>query len=110
MSESNDQSKTVRNIKLQEIIEEVAPGQRLLKNGIEMIQNIKISLSVSLGKANMSVGELLDLNENSILHLDRRTNDPVDIILDGKVIARGSIVAVDDDFGVKITEISNQLP
>ena len=53
----------------------------------------------------MKVGELFDLRESSVVKLDRDVNAPVDVLLEGKRVARGALVAVDESFGVRITEI-----
>lgn len=99
---SDDQ---VKNVELQEVSQNGHSHKPLLAGGLDLVQNVRTSLKVSIGQAELTIRELLDLKEDSILQLNKKTNDPVDILLDGKVIAHGSIVAVKDDFGVRITEI-----
>jgi flagellar motor switch protein FliN/FliY len=71
-----------------------------------LIHAVKVRLAASLGSATLTVGELSSLKEGAVLKLDRCVDEPVDILLEGQVIARGRLVAVDDSFGVSITEIS----
>jgi flagellar motor switch protein FliN/FliY len=65
---------------------------------------VKVRLRVSVGQATLSIGELLALKEGGVLKLDAALDLPVEILLDDKVVARGQLVAVDDNFGVRITE------
>lgn len=76
-----------------------------LLNNLDVIKNIKVKLSVCLGEGELTVEELFELKQDSIIKLDRPTNAPVDLILDGRLVARGELVAVDDNFGIRIIEI-----
>jgi flagellar motor switch protein FliN len=95
----------VRRIELTELEPTTGKGRTLIDENGELIKNIKVRLSVSVGKCELTVKDLLGLREESVLTLDRGTKDPVDIYLDGRLIARGHLVAVDDAFGVRISEI-----
>ncbi len=101
----NTSTKSVQKIKLEELQESTEPGRSLFGNNLELIQNLKVRLSVSIGKCQLTVKELMDLKENSLLKLDKGTAEPVEIFLDGKLIARGGLIVVDDNFGVRINEI-----
>lgn len=100
-----DDTKEIHMLKLAEIQPPEAPGKKLLGENLELIRNLKVRLAVSVGHCELTVKELFDLRENAVLRLDKDTREPVDISLDGKVVARGMLVAVDDSFGVRITEI-----
>lgn len=69
------------------------------------LHQIKARLQVCVGEATLSVGELLAAKEHQVLRLDRALDAPVDLSIDGKVIARGQLVAVDGHFAVRITEL-----
>jgi flagellar motor switch protein FliN/FliY len=89
-------------------------GERLMSaaaaaNAVNPLHQIKARLTVSVGGAELSVGELLEAREQQVLRLDRTLDQPVDILLEGQVIARGLLVAVDDHFGVRITELPRPL-
>jgi len=81
-------------------------GRRLLGENMDLIRNLKVRLAVSVGQCELTVKELFELRESMVLTLDKDTREPVEISLDGKVVARGTLVAVDDSFGVRITEIT----
>lgn len=107
MSEKNTGRESgAQQVKLQEI-EGAAAGATLYNGNLGLIKNLKVKLQVVAGSTEISVGELFALKENSVLSLDRLTNDPLDIYLDGKPVARGNLVVVDDNFGICITEISH---
>lgn len=69
------------------------------------LRNIKAKLTVCVGSAELTVGELLEAREQQVLRLDRAVEHPVDVLLEGQVIARGTLVAVDEHFAVRITEL-----
>lgn len=73
------------------------------------LHGIRTRLTVVLGSVDISVGELLGAKEQQVLKLDRGLEQPVDVMLDGQVVARGVLVAVGDDFGVRITELPRPL-
>jgi flagellar motor switch protein FliN len=104
---TNDTGKPVRNIKLAELDGTASSGRSLLGENLDLIRNVKVRLAVSVGGCEMSVKELFSLKQHSILSLDKNTRDLVEVLLDGKVVARGTLVAVDDNFGVRISEIDN---
>ncbi len=71
----------------------------------DLIEHVQVTVTVSLGSAQMSVGELFALGNGAIVTLDRRADAPVDVRIRDKLIARGVLVAAGDRFGVKLTEI-----
>lgn len=73
------------------------------------LHGIRTRLTVVLGSVDISVGELLGAKEQQVLRLDRTLEQPVDVMLEGQVVARGVLVAVGDDFGVRITELPRPL-
>ena len=69
------------------------------------LRHVKAKLTVCVGTAELTVGELLGATEQQVIRLDRSVDDPVEILLEGHVVARGTLVAVDDQFAVRITEL-----
>ncbi len=82
----------------------MAPADALITS-LNPLHQIKARIQVCAGTAVISVGELLALRAHQVLTLDQGIEEPVDLLLDGQVIARGQLVAVDDCFGVRITEL-----
>ena len=72
---------------------------------LALLMNVGLNVCAQLGACTLSVGEVLGIGVGSVVELDRSCSDPVDLILNGKRVARGEIVAVDQKFGVRITEL-----
>jgi flagellar motor switch protein FliN/FliY len=97
-------SNSTHVIELSELKAHAGQGAPLLASGLSAIHGVKVRLRVSVGQATLSVGELLALKEGGVLKLDAALDVPVEILLEDKVVARGQLVAVDDNFGVRVTE------
>lgn len=69
------------------------------------ISDIPVQLSAVLGKASMRVSQLLRLGRGAVVELDRRVGEPIDILVNNRLVARGEVVLVDDHIGVTMTEI-----
>ena len=92
-------------IELPELHATNGTGPSILSGNLDVIQNIKAKLSVRVGEAVVSVGELMQMKEDHVLKLDSALDAPVDVLLEGNIVARGQLVAVGDNFGVRITEL-----
>ncbi|MBK3332487.1 flagellar motor switch protein FliN [Persephonella atlantica] len=85
--------------------EEVPQTELMEKEKLDLLMDIPLEISVEIGSTTMPLEEVLKLNPNSIVELDRYINQPVDIKVNGKLIARGELYTVDNNFGIKITSI-----
>ncbi|MGB9976205.1 MAG: flagellar motor switch phosphatase FliY [Thermovenabulum sp.] len=94
----------VKPVELEEFSSEEGPYQ---KASIELIMDVPLEISVQLGKAVKKIKEILGLGPGSIIELDKLAGEPVDILVNGKLIAKGEVVVIDENFGVRITEILN---
>ncbi|MBQ3646819.1 MAG: flagellar motor switch protein FliN [Synergistaceae bacterium] len=72
---------------------------------IDLIADIPVRVTVELGKARKSVSEILGLTAGAVVELDKMAGEPVDVLVNGKLIARGEVVVIDENFGVRITDI-----
>lgn len=72
---------------------------------LNMVMDIPVTLSLELGHTRMSVRELLQLTQGSVVKLDRPGGDPLDILVNGCLVARGEVVVINERFGVRITDI-----
>ncbi|HEY7829880.1 MAG TPA: flagellar motor switch protein FliN [Solirubrobacteraceae bacterium] len=72
---------------------------------LRRVSEVPLELSVEIGRTQMTVGETLDLRAGSIVTLDRLAGEPVDLLVNGTPIARGEVVVVDEEFGLRVTEI-----
>src|SRR5436190_17584346 len=96
---------SVNPVRLQQITEGGGQGPRIFEGNLSLIQGVKVKLEVVVGQTELTVGELFDLKNHSVVKLDVATHAPVDVRLDGKTIARGHLVVVDDNLGVCIEDI-----
>lgn len=80
-------------------------SSRLAPRGIEMLHGVDMEVTVELGRARMTVRDLLALTPGNVLELDRAAGSPADLLVNGRLIARGEVVVIDEDFGLRVTEI-----
>lgn len=81
------------------------PGAGSVADKLGRISNVEMTLAVEIGRTRMSVKDLLSLQPGEVVELDRSVGAPADVLLNGRLIAHGEIVVVDQEFGVRITEI-----
>jgi len=74
---------------------------------IELILDVPLEITVELGRTNKLVREILEFSTGTVIELDKLAGEPVDILVNGKVIAKGEVVIIDENFGVRITDIVN---
>ncbi len=72
---------------------------------LEVILDIPVTVSMEVGNAEMSIRDLLKLNQGSVVELDRLAGDSLDVLVNGTLIAHGEVVVVDDKFGIRLTDI-----
>lgn len=105
MERAAEPALSVQLIELEEAPERPLPGPAAIGSE-HPLHGVKVCLQVRLGEVEMTVGELLGARENEVLVLDRSVEDPVDLVLEGKVVARGQLVAIaDGTFAVRISEL-----
>src|SRR5215831_16830100 len=74
---------------------------------LEAVFDVPVQVSAVLGRAHMDVGELLNLGPGTVLELDRKVGEAIDIYVNNRLVARGEVVLVEDKLGVTMTEIIN---
>lgn len=72
---------------------------------LDRLTGVMVELAVEVGRTRMSLGSALALGPGSVVTLDRLADQPVDLLVNGKPIARGEVVVIDDEFGLRITEV-----
>jgi flagellar motor switch protein FliN len=85
-----------------------APAQRTAPArapGLDLLHDVEMEVSAELGRTRMSVRELLGLQPGMVVELDRAAGSPADLLVNGRLIARGEVVVIDENFGIRITEI-----
>jgi flagellar motor switch protein FliN len=77
-----------------------------LSQGLELLLDVELEASLRFGSREMPLGEILDLGPGDVVQLDRHVADPVDLIVGDKIVARGEVVVVNGNFGLRVTEVA----
>ena len=77
-------------------------------NNLDMLLDIPLQVTVELGRTKRSIKEILEMSSGSIIELDKLAGEPVDILVNNRLIANGEVVVIDENFGVRITDILSQ--
>ncbi len=72
---------------------------------IDLIMDVALEVTVELGRTKKSISEVLDFAPGTIIELDKVAGEPVEVFVNGKMVARGEVVVIEESFGVRITEI-----
>ncbi|QOV94302.1 flagellar motor switch protein FliN [Novosphingobium sp. ES2-1] len=78
--------------------------------GFDFLKDVDVRLTVELGRTSMKLKDVLGLTEESVVMLDRLTDELLDVMVNGKLIARGEVVAQGDRFGLRIVELAGSEP
>ena len=81
------------------------PSDGFSGRGLDLLLDIPLDVTVELGRVRMLIKDVLDLASGSIIELDRVAGEPVDLLVNGRLIARGEVVVIEDNFGIRLTEI-----
>jgi flagellar motor switch protein FliN len=74
---------------------------------LDLVLDVPVEVSVEVGRTTMTIRETLAIAPGTIISLDRMAGEPVDLMVNGRRIARGEVVAVDEEFGLRVTEVVN---
>jgi flagellar motor switch protein FliN/FliY len=75
---------------------------------LERLNDVTVEVSVEIGRTRMTLGEALALGPGSVIGLHRLAGEPVDLLVNGRVIARGEVVVLDEEFGLRVTDVTAQ--
>jgi len=92
---------------LSELIAEVAgaEGENSESVELDMILEIPVTISMEIGRTQISIRNLLKLNQGSVVELDRLAGEPLDVLVNGTLIAHGEVVVVNEKFGIRLTDV-----
>jgi flagellar motor switch protein FliN/FliY len=74
-------------------------------NNLDLLMNVPLTVTAELGTSKMLVRDILKLGTGSVVELDRLAGGPVDLLVNDRLVARGEVVAIDENFGVRVTEL-----
>jgi len=108
MDEQADAKAAAETVELEELHEE-APISSEEKRKLDTILDIPVTISMEVGRSNISIRNLLQLNQGSVVELDRVAGEALDVLVNGTLIAHGEVVVVNDKFGIRLTDVISQI-
>lgn len=81
------------------------PAQKGAARNIDLLMDVNLPISIELGRTQMPIGDILSLGPGSVVELNKVAGEPVDLLVNQKIIARGEVVVIDENFGVRITQL-----
>lgn len=101
-----DKEKNIQAVQFAAFGEEALPSNR--ENSLDMLEDIPLQIRVELGRATLRVQEILNLQAGSLITVNKLAGEPVDLIVNDQQIAKGEVLVLDENFGVRVTEIMSQ--
>ncbi len=95
---------STESAKFQELKAEISPGGGTEVN-LDAILDVPVTISMEIGRTNINIRNLLQLNQGSVVELDRLAGEPMDVLVNGTLIAQGEVVVVNEKFGIRLTDI-----
>ncbi|MCA8981660.1 MAG: flagellar motor switch protein FliN [Planctomycetes bacterium] len=86
-------------------LQELEEGPTGAPIGLDSLMNVPVKLTVQVGRTRLTLAQLVAMGPGSLIPLDREAHEPADILVNGKVVARGEIVTIDDRYGVRIASV-----
>ncbi|MCL1112580.1 MULTISPECIES: flagellar motor switch protein FliN [Shewanella] len=97
-----------QQVELDELVDESKPITKEEAAKLDSILDIPVTISMEVGRSFISIRNLLQLNQGSVVELDRVAGEPLDVMVNGTLIAHGEVVVVNDKFGIRLTDVISQ--
>ncbi len=97
------QGEDFKQVEARQLNETVNPGAGEVK--LDVILDIPVTVAMEIGRTQLSIRNLLQLNQGSIVELDRLAGEPMDVLVNGTLVAHGEVVVVNDKFGIRLTDV-----
>jgi len=108
LDEQAEAKANAETVELEEL-EEDAPISGEEKRKLDSILDIPVTISMEVGRSHISIRNLLQLNQGSVVELDRVAGESLDVLVNGTLIAHGEVVVVNDKFGIRLTDVISQI-
>lgn len=108
-AEARDATEGAETVELEELTEDERPITGEEKRKLDAILDIPVTISMEVGRSNISIRNLLQLNQGSVVELDRVAGESLDVLVNGTLIAHGEVVVVNDKFGIRLTDVVSQV-
>jgi len=108
-AEGTDDSPEVKVTELDELDDSKHELSGEEKRKLDTILDIPVTISMEVGRSKINIRNLLQLNQGSVVELDRVAGEPLDVLVNGTLIAHGEVVVVNDKFGIRLTDVISQV-
>jgi len=103
------EASAAKTVELEELTPDDTPITGDEKRKLDAILDIPVTISMEVGRSNISIRNLLQLNQGSVVELDRVAGESLDVLVNGTLIAHGEVVVVNDKFGIRLTDVVSQV-
>ena len=86
-------------------LEDTSDGAAVEEENLDVILDIPVTISMEIGRTSISIRNLLQLNQGSVVELDRLAGEPMDVLVNGTLVAHGEVVVVNEKFGIRLTDV-----
>ncbi len=108
-AEARTAAENAEAVELEELTADDQPISGEEKRKLDAILDIPVTISMEVGRSNISIRNLLQLNQGSVVELDRVAGESLDVLVNGTLIAHGEVVVVNDKFGIRLTDVVSQV-
>ncbi|MBA6291788.1 flagellar motor switch protein FliN [Colwellia sp. MB3u-70] len=102
-------AESAKAVELEELQEDSGNISGAEKSKLDAILDIPVTISMEVGRSHISIRNLLQLNQGSVVELDRVAGESLDVMVNGTLIAHGEVVVVNDKFGIRLTDVISQV-
>ncbi len=102
-------AEAAETVELEDLQEDNEPITGEEKRKLDAILDIPVTISMEVGRSHISIRNLLQLNQGSVVELDRVAGEALDVLVNGTLIAHGEVVVVNDKFGIRLTDVISQV-
>lgn len=100
-----EQAEDFQAAEFQQVNESAGEAGAALEPNLDVIMDVPVTLSLEVGRTEMSVGQLLRLTQGAVVELDRSAGEPLDVMVNGALVAHGEIVVINDKFGIRLVDV-----
>ncbi len=108
-SQAQTEDQTASSTPLQTLLDDSLPLSAEEAQKLDNILDIPVTISMEVGRTSISIRKLLQLNQGSVVELDRLAGESLDVLVNGTLIAHGEVVVINDKFGIRLTDVVSQV-
>ncbi len=102
---AEQEASDTEQVPMEQLVDEGGAAVEIDEAKLGVILDIPVTLSMEVGKTNIAIRNLLQLNQGSVVELDRLAGEPLDVMVNGTLIAHGEVVVVNEKFGIRLTDV-----